>query len=290
LSFREACGVVGREPGPRSTPRPATAAWKPKDKEAPPEVWQAKARAFLDDAIKALWTPAGAAVRRWLHDNKGLTETSIRKAMLGYASRDLYAPREAWALPDDKKRVWIPAGLVIPYVVNDVVHRLRIRRTESTGPRYVIVSGSSSAPMLLGADKAAAVVVESELDALLLAQAAGDLAAVVALGNAQAKPDIEAHKLLQNTPLILMGLDADEAGAKAAWDFWPQTYGPKARRWLSILGKDASEANQKGLSIRDWIIAGMFGDEDLFERFAIQTIDGGLSDGEAMKLLLGGSK
>jgi hypothetical protein len=54
------------------------------------------------------------------------------------------------------------------------------------------------------------------------------------------------------------------------------------KRWLSILGKDASEARQRGLNIRNWIIAGMFGNEERFERFAIQTVDGGLSDREAM--------
>ena len=289
LSFHDACEVVGRTPTLRaSAPRPAAPAWTPRHREAPPEVWQAKARAFLDDAIKNLWTPAGAAVRQWLHVEKGLSDVSIKRAMLGYASRDLYTPRQAWGLPDDEKGLWLPSGLVIPHTVDGAVHRLRIRRTADTGPRYVVVSGSSSAPMTWGRDKGAVVIVESELDGLLLEQAAGDLCGVIALGNAQAKPDTATHELLQNTPVILVALDGDEAGARAAWQFWPDIYGPKARRWLCPAGKDASEANQKGLSIRDWIIAGTFGDEGLFERFAIQTVDGGLSDKEAMKLLLGG--
>ncbi len=282
LSFHEACGVVGRIPGPRSSaPRPATA-WAPRTKEAPPEAWQQQARAFLDMAVETLWTPHGKATRQWLHDNKGLSEASIRKAMLGLNLADIRAPRQAWGLPDNEKKVWLPAGLVIPLLVDGAVHRLRIRRTESTGPRYVVVPGSSSAPMVLGYDKAAVVVVESELDALLLEQAAGDLCAVAALGNAQAKPNVTTHELLQNTPLILVALDADDAGAKASWQFWSQSYGAKVKRWLSILGKDASEARQRGLNIRNWIIAGMFGNEERFERFAIQTVDGGLSDREAM--------
>jgi hypothetical protein len=233
-------------------------------------------------AVETLWTPHGKATRQWLHDNKGLSEASIRKAMLGLNLADIRAPRQAWGLPDNEKKVWLPAGLVIPLLVDGAVHRLRIRRTESTGPRYVVVPGSSSAPMVLGYDKAAVVVVESELDVLLLEQAAGDLCAVAALGNAQAKPNVTTHELLQNTPLILVALDADDAGAKASWQFWSQSYGAKVKRWLSILGKDASEARQRGLNIRNWIIAGMFGNEERFERFAIQTVDGGLSDREAM--------
>lgn len=281
LSFHEACEAIGHIPAPRAS---APAAFAPRHREAPSEAWQAKAKAFLDMAIETLWTPRGKATRQWLHDNKGLSEASIRKAMLGYVLADNYAPRAAWGLPeDDRKKVWLPAGLVIPYVVNDVVHRLRIRRTESSGPRYVIISGSSSAPMVLGRDKGAVVVVESELDAILLEQAAGDLCGIVALGNAQAKPDVITHRLLQDTPLILVALDGDEAGAKASWRFWPETYGAKVKRWLCPQGKDVSDAWLDGLNVRVWVVAGMFDNEASFERFAIQTIDGGLSDGEAMK-------
>jgi hypothetical protein len=140
--------------------------------------------------------------------------------------------------------------------------------------------------MTWGHDKAAAVVVESELDGLLLAQAAGDLAAVVALGSAQAKPDVTTHRLLQDTPLILVALDADEAGAKLAWQFWPQTYGTRVKRWPSIMGKDASEAVQKGLNLFNWICAGIFKSTEAFERFSIMTVDGKLSDRETIKYLM----
>jgi hypothetical protein len=210
--------------------------------------------------------------------------------MLGYASRDMYAPRATWGLSDGEKKVWLPGGLVIPCIVDGAVHRLRIRRTEDTGPRYIIVSGSSSAPMVLGPDKGAVVVVESELDALLLQQAAGDLCAVIALGSAQARPDTATHELLQNTPLILVALDSDEAGAKSAWQFWPSTYGPKVKRWPCPAGKDVSDAWLDGLNVRQWLIAGMFADEARFERFCIMTVDGGLSDEEAMKYNRGGNE
>lgn len=283
LSFHDACKVVGRTPSLRaSAPRPAPPVWTPRHREAQSETWLKQARVFIDQAIENLWTPSGAAVRQWLHTEKGLSEATIKRAMLGYVSRDLYASRAAWGLPADEKKVWLPAGLVIPLLQGGSVQRLRIRRTEDTGPRYVVVSGSSSAPMTWSQDKGAVVVVESELDGLLLYQIAVDLCGVVALGNAQARPDPPTHELLQNTPLILVALDSDDAGAKASWQFWPQTYGAKARRWPSILGKDASEARQKGLNIRDWLIAGLFRSEERFERFAIMTIDGGLSDREAM--------
>ena len=146
------------------------------------------------------------------------------------------------------------------------------------------MSGSSPAPLIIGKDKAAYIIVESELDALLLAQEVGDLCGTVALGTATAKPDTQTHTLLKHTPLILIALDTDDAGARASWKFWPETYGAKVKRWPTIQGKDASEAKVNGLDLRTWIIAGLFGSEEKFERFCIQTVDGGLSDREAIQV------
>jgi hypothetical protein len=209
--------------------------------------------------------------------------------LLCLALADKYEPRASWGLDPvikedgTEKTQWIPAGLVIPRVVNGNVHRLRIRRDNpGDGARYVAVSGSSMAPAAWSLERAAAVIVESELDGLLLSQEAGDLCAAVALGTVQAKPDISLHGALKAAAVLLVALDTDTAGAKASWKFWPDTYGTKARRWPTVKGKDASEARLNGLDLRAWIIAGMFGNEERFERFCIQTIDGGMADGEAL--------
>lgn len=293
LSFAEACKVLGHDPGPRRDgPRPAPAAWEPK--EAPPTAaaWQEKVRSFLDGAIGCLWSERGAGMRAWLHEKKGLQDATIKAAGVGFNLADIYEPRASWGLAPSLKedgterRQWIPAGLVIPLTIGGAVHRLRIRRDDpGDGPRYVIVSGSSSAPMFLNPERAAVVVVESELDAILLNQEAGDLAGVVAMGTATAKPDRITHEALTAAAVILVSLDTDDAGAKASWQFWPETYGNKARRWPCIKGKDPSDARANGLNLRAWITTGIFGTEARFERFCIQTIDGGLSDNEALKAM-----
>lgn len=292
LSYQEACLFLGREPGPRKAIKPMPTLWKPKEASAPSDIWQSKARVLLDGAIDYLWSKQGEPMREWLHNEKGLEDATIKGASLGYNPADIYEPRATWGLStqlkDDRtpKKQWIPSGLVIPLLVDDKVHRLRLRRDNpGDGARYVIVSGSSSAPMVWGEDKGAAVIVESELDGLLLSQEAGDLCAVIALGTATAKPNKETHDLLRAMPIILIALDTDEAGAKASWKYWPDTYGKKARRWPTIQGKDASEARLNGLDIRTWIIAGVFENEEKFERFCIQTIDGGLSDIDSINQL-----
>ena len=291
LSFIDACEYLGHDPGPRSSggSRPAPPAWAPREAAAPSELWQERARAFLDGAIETLWSERGAKTRAWLRTEKGLHDATIKKACLGLALADKYEPRASWGLDPvikedgTEKMQWIPAGLVIPFLQGGNVHRLRVRRDDpGDGARYVIVSGSSSASMAWVQDRGAAVIVESELDGLLLNQEVGDLCAAVALGSATAKPDTSTHGALKAAAVLLVALDADEVGAKASWTFWPDTYGTKARRWPTMKGKDASEARLNGLDLRAWIIAGMFGTEERFERFCIQTIDGGMTDREAM--------
>lgn len=289
LSFIEACNVMGHDPGPRKNgTRPAL--WTPKEAKEPSELWQAKAGAFLDRAVSFLWSRHGDETRRWLRNVKGISNETIKQARLGYNQSDINEPRVDWGLEpvikDDgtERRQWIPAGLVIPHIVGGAVNRLRIRRDNpGEGARYVIVSGSSSAPMAWNLERAAAVIVESEPDGLLLNQDAGDLAGVVAMGSAQAKPDRITHEALKAAVIILVSLDTDDAGAKSSWQFWPETYGAKAKRWPTVKGKDASEAWANGLDLRAWIVAGVFKTEMQFERFCIQTVDGGLSDGEAIE-------
>ena len=295
LSFIEACEYLGHDPGPRKEqPRTAPAAWEPREATAPAAKWQELANAFLAGAVETLWSERGAKLRQWLHTEKGLNDATIKGACLGLNLADKSEPRATWGLDlqnkedGTEKKLWLPAGLVIPWVVNGDVHRLRFRRSDpGDGARYVTASGSSMTPAAWNLERGAAVIVESELDGLLLSQETGDFCAVVALGSATSKTNKESHDLLRAMPIILVSLDTDEAGAKAAWKFWPDTYGKAARRWPTVKGKDASEARLNGLDLRAWVIAGLFGNEERFERFCIQTIDGGMTDAEALRAMKG---
>lgn len=291
ISFLEACQYLGHEPErmPKA-PRPAPSKWEPREAKAPADKWESKARTFLDRAVDCLWTRQGKEMWAWLQSEKGLSDATIKAACLGFNPADIYEPREAWGLPDSlkedgtKRRLWIPAGLVIPLVDEGRIIRLRIRRPEGE-PRYVLIPGSDTRPMTWGLKRPAVAVVESELDGLLLNQEAGDLAGVVAMGTAKAKPDRATHEVLKQMEMILVSLDTDEAGTKASWQFWPSTYGKRAKRWPCVNGKDPSEARQNGLDLRDWIVTGVFTTFERFERFCIQTVDGGLTDYEALKVM-----
>lgn len=273
LSFKEACSVLGRHPGPQKPSPLPPSSWSPMVAKAPRELWQMKAKNFLNIAMNSLWSKQGEPIRAWLKAERGLSEATIKKSMLGYSPMDIDEPRSAWGLEPlfqdgTEHRQWIPKGLVIPLIQHNNVMRIRIRRDNpDDGPRYVLVSGSSDVPLIIGQDKGAMIIVGSELDAWLLSQEAGDLCTVVALGNAQVKPDSKTDTLLQDAPVILFLSDLDDAGMKASWNFWRDNY--QAKRWSIINGKDANKARLNGLDLRDWIIAGLFGKEENFERFCI---------------------
>jgi hypothetical protein len=154
------------------------------------------------------------------------------------------------------KKLWLPAGLSIPLIQGDKVIRIRVRRPEGE-PRYYVLRGSSSAALISGdRDRPVIMVVESELDAILLHQEAGELVGIMALGNAQARPDVAAAELLSRAELILVSLDADRAGAKEAWTWWADHYS-QARRWPPVQGKDAGEMLAAGVNLRLWVQAGL---------------------------------
>lgn len=244
-------------------------AWIPRETALPNDLWRNKARIFLQEAIDNLFSGPGRQTLSWLHDHRGLKDESIKAARLGLNLRDTYRSRVSWGLAEliDKDRnkirkIWLPAGLVIPYHKDDEIIRLRIRRfAGERGKRYIIVSGSDMSPMIWDLDKSVVCIVESELDGILLSQEAGDIADVTALGNVRARPDMETDRALHRAERILLCLDYDmedgRVDRKFNWTFWKGRYPGKVRRWPTPVGKDPTEAYEAGVDLRSWIQSGL---------------------------------
>lgn len=267
MTYPEACQYLGREPrqpplsGGRSVGKPP---WEPRTCSSPGNLWQDRARRLVADAVYYLWSPPGRAVVDFLIEEKGLNPNTIKAFSLGWIPRDQWQEMSAWGLPEvlkdngKPKRLWLPKGLTIPLCQvcqGGQVLRVRIRRPEGE-PRYYILRGSNTRALLIADGRPVAVVVESELDAMLLHQEAGDLVNLVSLGNAQTRPDRDAADLLKQTRLILVGLDADQAGATESWRWW-KTHYPQAHRWPPIQGKDPGEMFKTGVNLRAWVQAGL---------------------------------
>ena len=262
MSFQDACAYLNvplpdyRDHAPRHT-KPE---FHPVSHALPADLWQEKADRFIAWSQDSLMK--NTEVLSWL-SGRGITiETAVNFRLgwnAGENGKDLYRPRKAWGLPDilkddgRPKSLWLPVGLVIPYIVDRVVYRVRIRRPEGE-PRYYVLPGSSMSTMLIGPERRAFVIVESELDAIAVA-AASALAGAVAVGSSSAKPDAEASAILKKSLQILNALDFDTAGANAA-TWWPENFS-RCDRWPVPKGKDPGEAFQLGIDLGKWVMAGL---------------------------------
>jgi hypothetical protein len=223
---------------------------------------------LVEESENWLFQPStfGRKMLGWLKECRGLSEETIKKFRLGLVPIDRWEGHEQWGLEpvfkDDgtPKKIRIPLGLTIPLCQDGKIYRIRIRRPKfalrsERDPRYYLLRGSDTRSLVLGHDREIYVLVESELDAILLSQEAGDLVGVIALGNAQARPDQDAKLALTRCKLILVALDGDKAGAKEAWKWWLHHFS-HARRWPPI-AKDPGEMFQQGVNLQTWIEGGI---------------------------------
>ena len=303
MSYPAACRALGIEPRPAAM-RPASAnpsAWTPALPCLPSARWQDAGRAFVQEAhARLLDDPSRLA---WLADTRGLTVETVKRFRLGWAATDSWRDPQEWGLPeelrDDGKalKLMLPAGLVIPSFRGFALDRIQVRLPKGG---YRLVRGSDPGSVLVaGKGELGAVIVESDLDALLIAQEAGDLVAAVSLRSATTRPNRTAHAFITARPAALVALDSDEAGARNAHRFWMTNY-PTAIRWPTPYGKDPAEAWKAGLPIRSWVAEGLNASgsepasqastdstadpEIIEERAAILEHDAGLTRSEANRL------
>ena len=283
FSYFEACEALCITPRSRNAQNVQVTTqsihtWEPSQVEVPKDEWKQKAEAFVDQCIDNLWgkyrkgepptwRQESAETKIWLEDERHLSDETIKEAALGWNPRDYYWTRESWGLPTMMNQttgrpvnLWAPKGIVIPMFIGAEVVKVKFRRA-ILGPgekdRYIPIAGGSKSSMIFKGESIRVVsIVESELDGMLIWQRAKDLVTCIALGSAQARPDIEADELLRQADLILLSLDSDRAGANEAWHWWVEKY-EHAKRWPCIHGKDPAEMHQAGIDVRRWIKAGL---------------------------------
>lgn len=274
LTFRQACERLGRKlPDSKDLgmqhPKKKTQDWTPRDPINPDEVWRVKARSLVLWAFDQICEQEDMLA--WLQA-RGICEKTATSFALGWLPEDIYRNRQSWGLSPVKNEetgkdrpLWFPHGLVIPWFneKGDVV-KIRIRRPDPIkfGPRYYMVPGSASVTTLIRPARSEQlvsreiyVVVESELDAIMIHEQAGDVCGAVALGSNSAHPDVEASAVLKKAVVILNALDFDAAGSSERQ--WWETHFPQSRRWPAPRAKDPGDAYKAGVNIREWVRAGL---------------------------------
>ena len=265
MTFHQAAEYAGRpasSPAGQTSPRTPQAARRTTP-TPPPEAWTTQAEKPVTAAHKTL--VADPARLEWLRAKRGLTRETVERFKLGWIERNVYADRATWGLlpelrDDGKaKKLFIPAGLLIPGP-----DRLRIRRMEpGEFGKYFVLPGSGNRPLVIGAEHPAestgAVIVESELDALLLAQEITGPVLIIATGSTSNGPDAAMVADLNRRPFVLVALDSDKAGGRAAWQRWMSTIPNASRAPVpAAWGKDHTDAFLAGHDLREWFAAELY--------------------------------
>ena len=130
MSYKDACTLLGRVPASTGVTKSRdwadtyghTHVWQPgPPQEPPPAKWQAQAEKLITWAENCLWRKDYINVRNSFM-NRGLNESAIKEARLGWLPQDFYPDREAWGLPSaikdngERAKLKIPAGLIIPLI------------------------------------------------------------------------------------------------------------------------------------------------------------------------------
>jgi len=224
LAYADALGVLKLPQFEQTHPYIAEPPIQPPDMP-PGEIWQARANTLIKRAEDILWGEPGKEARTWLRA-RGLTDSTIHKARLGYIPRDFSDRAEVWGKPsDDERPLYFHQGILIPGIVASKVWYLKVRPLQlRTDQKYKHVRGGRQALYLAHAlvEDQPAVFCEGEFDALLLQQEIRDLASVVTLASATGELNLATWGLYLLRPSgFLLAHDMDPAGekgsAKLAW-------------------------------------------------------------------------
>ncbi|MGE5756062.1 MAG: hypothetical protein ACM35G_10165, partial [Planctomycetaceae bacterium] len=208
------------------------------------------ALALVVDAERRLWTAEGADALASLH-GRGLTDATIRAARLG-----LTPPLD---LPGR------PRGIVVPWRDGDRLTLVKLRQPEGLKPKYREVFRDPDRPPGLYPGRHVIrvgrplVITEGEFDCLLISQELADLAAVVTLGSASARPGPGILGPMLVAAPWYIATDADGTGDRAA-EGWPA----RARRVRPPMLRphpddrienpktDWTDLHQHGVNLRLW--------------------------------------
>lgn len=246
-TFPEAIALLTGESLPSWKPRRRPVV-KPKP-EPPPEpsgLPEAAALALVEAAAARLWSPEGAEALAYLTGPRCLSPETVRAARLGWTPGASVPTRAG-------DRSYQAVGWVVPWFASGRLMLVKVRQPDGRHPKYVEAFRDPARLVCYPGPETVRpgrplVIPEGEFDALCLGQALGELAAVVTLGSASARPEPSIlGTMLAATPWFI-ATDQDEAGDRSAAG-WPAS----ARR-VRPPGpyKDWTEAARDGVNLRRW--------------------------------------
>jgi len=208
-----------RAPQPSPMPRLIDHHWAALDDPG----WQAGALRFVDACCTQL-DRHGARVWSYL-TGRGLSEAIIRLACLGYNPQPY---RGRWGETD----VYLPAGIVIPWIASDeVIWKVRVRtRSNDPGQKYAQARGSANGLYSVVPPRDDVLLVEGEFDALAAQSALGPLVVEAKATGGVTQARLAEHvATLSQARTLWLAFDDDEAGHSAA-RWWQGVFPDAIRR------------------------------------------------------------
>lgn len=191
--------------------------------------WFKHAVAFAVRARAEMWGKHNAEVLAFLFQY-GFKNRFVKDLLVGWNRRERFREAKTWGLSSGK-RVALPEGLVIPYLLDKQLRKLTIVRHtgDFRGPDYV-VPGSRPISMVFGAGPLVAVV-ENILDGLLLHQEMGEGCSVIIPHDLATPPDAHAEKRLQEAERVLFFPDRFSEKITSARHWSPSTADANTHRY-----------------------------------------------------------
>lgn len=266
VGFKEACErlsipleAMPSAAKPKAPPRPQVNDLK-RDYACFDPAWQQAATQFLKQSRRNLWDNRHAAAAAYLTDQRHLSIEAILEAGLGFNPT---AQRQRWG----NINVWLPRGIVIPWIDNDKVWRIRFRcldgnykhytpKISGTEMKYPQVSGAANGlyngwEELEITPDSIVVMVEGEFDALALkSNTTMPKLQVVATGGVSQARVLRWVAALSVARVVYLAFDSEQAGALAA--VWWSSVLPNAHRLIPTR-HDITDMVAGGDNLNHWL-------------------------------------
>jgi DNA primase len=279
VPYRDACRSLNVEPKDRAWSKRKRPALTFFEAVEPSPKWVEKASECVISWHEQLLNNPEALTKVLL---RGFTMNSVRYSKFGFNPIDQWLKeegRENWGLTQEFKEdgkpkpLWIPSGITIPTFGQDGrVIKIKVRRLSYEAEmveyqrqleadripkrkpqKYVVIEGGQEAPSVYGdTSLATCIAVESEFDALLVQQVAGDLVYCVAAGGSSKPIDKGTYNMLKKTTAIICAPDFDEGG----FSFWKRLKKifPSIHRIHASGNKSIGDAHASGVDVREFLL------------------------------------
>ena len=257
VSFLEAKKALGLDSLPLNKTIYKTQAKQEKpyaDDKAKNEIWIRQARKFVEEKAINLFNDKTKAWKgldclSWLQQERCLNIETIKRFKLGLITESEKQPLEVWGLEkgENDKLSFCPQNLVIPiWRRGGYIDKIKIRfpeeneKKQEKKQRFTTVKGSNDSPSVYNKPSNVYVLVESELDAILLAQECPNVCPI-SLSGAGKKPTESLAKEIMQADVLLLCLDSDDTG-KANLPYWEKHFSNSFPWRISPkYGKDPAE-------------------------------------------------